>query len=240
MHRMKHQGKARSAGLKLIGLTLLALLVLTAVGIAAAVVGMLAAAVAGFLFGGWAIFALLCLWFFRDPDPRVPLDADVIVSPAHGKVDLIDESAEPDFLAGPCRRVSIFLSVFDVHVQKAPTAGKVAFVRHTPGQFLNAMRAESGTRNENVLLGIESSERAEERIALRLIAGAIARRIIPWAAVGDEVSRGERISLIQFGSRVTVYLPPSVRIEVQLGQHVRGGETVIARRGEEGPWPPPY
>jgi phosphatidylserine decarboxylase len=123
------------------------------------------------------------------------------------------------------------LSVFDVHVQKAPTAGKIVCVRHTPGQFLNAMRSESGTRNENVFLGIESSERAGERIALRLIAGAIARRIIPWATVGEDVSRGERISLIQFGSRVTIYLPPNAKIEVQLGQHVRGGETVIARRG---------
>lgn len=215
----------------MIGLTLVTLLILTAVGLVAVLVGMLAAAAAGFLFGAWALFALLCLWFFRDPNPRVPLDADVIVSPAHGKVDLIDETTEPEFLGGACRRVSIFLSVFDVHVQKAPTAGKIVCVRHTPGQFLNAMRSESGTRNENVFLGIESSERAGERIALRLIAGAIARRIIPWATVGEDVSRGERISLIQFGSRVTIYLPPNAKIEVQLGQHVRGGETVIARRG---------
>jgi len=231
MPRMKHQGKARQAGLKLIFWTLVGLLVLTTVGIVAAVVGMLAAAAAGFLFGAWAIFALLCLWFFRDPNPRVPLDADVIVSPAHGKVDLIDESTEPEFVGGPCRRVSIFLSIFDVHVQKAPTAGRIACVRHTPGQFLNAMRSESGTRNENVFIGLESSERAGERIAFRLIAGAIARRIIPWLTVGDEVSRGERVSLIQFGSRVTIYLPVSVKIEVAIGQHVRGGETVIARRG---------
>jgi phosphatidylserine decarboxylase len=231
MRAMKHQGKARQAGLKLIFWTLVALLVLTAVGIVAAVVGMLAAAAAGFLFGAWAIFALLCLWFFRDPNPRVPLDADVIVSPAHGKVDLIDEGTEPEFLGGPCRRVSIFLSIFDVHVQKAPTAGKVACVRHTPGQFLNAMRSESGMQNENVFIGLESSERAGERIALRLIAGAIARRILPWVTVGEEVSRGERISLIQFGSRVTIYLPVNTKVEVQLGQHVRGGETVIARRG---------
>jgi phosphatidylserine decarboxylase len=228
---VKHQGKARSACFKMIGLTLVTLLILTAVGLVAVLVGMLAAAAAGFLFGAWALFALLCLWFFRDPNPRVPLDADVIVSPAHGKVDLIDETTEPEFLGGACRRVSIFLSVFDVHVQKAPTAGKIVCVRHTPGQFLNAMRSESGTRNENVFLGIESSERAGERIALRLIAGAIARRIIPWATVGEDVSRGERISLIQFGSRVTIYLPPNAKIEVQLGQHVRGGETVIARRG---------
>ena len=231
MRAMKHQGKARQAGLKLILWTLVALLVLTAVGLVAAVVGMLAAAAAGFLFGAWAIFAVLCLWFFRDPNPRVPLDADVIVSPAHGKVDLVDESVEPEFLGGPCRRVSIFLSIFDVHVQKAPTAGRIACVRRTPGEFLNAMRSESGARNENVFIGLESSERAGERIAIRLIAGAIARRIVPWVSVGEEVSRGERISLIQFGSRVTVYLPASARVEVQLGQHVRGGETVIARRG---------
>jgi phosphatidylserine decarboxylase len=194
-------------------------------------VGTLVAGVAGFLFGAWVLFALLCFWFFRDPNPRVPLDADVIVAPAHGKVDLIDETTEPEFVGGPCRRVSIFLSVFDVHVQKAPTAGRIACVRHTPGQFLNAMRSESGTRNENVFVGIESSERAGERIALRLIAGAIARRIIPWAAVGEDVSRGERISLIQFGSRVTIYLPADAKVAVRLGQHVRGGETVIARRG---------
>ncbi len=231
MPRMKHQGKARQAALRLIFWTLVALVVLIVLGVVATVVGMLTAAAAGFLFGAWVVFALLCLWFFRDPDPRVPLDADVIVSPASGKVDLIDEDTEPDFLAGPCRRVSIFLSIFDVHVQKAPTAGRIACVRHTPGQFLNAMKPESATRNENVFIGLESSERTGERIALRLIAGAIARRIVPWGSVGDEVGRGERISLIQFGSRVTVYLPASAKIEVRLGQHVRGGETVMARRG---------
>jgi phosphatidylserine decarboxylase len=210
--------------------SLLALLGLILAGLVARWLGAFLGAIAGALVVLWALFALFVVNFFRDPEPQVPGDPRVIVAPAHGKVDVIDETTEPLFLGGPCRRVSIFLSVVDVHVQNAPIAGKVAFLKHTPGEFLNAMRTDCARFNENVLVGFESSEAPGEKIGVRLIAGLIARRIVPWIQPGEPVARGQRISLIQFGSRVDCYLPLSAQISVKLGEHVRGGESVIARR----------
>ena len=227
---MKHKGKATQAALKLIFWTLVALMVMTGMGMLAAMVGTFVTAFAGILFAFWVVFSVFCLWFFRDPNARVPREANVIVSPAHGKVDVIDETTESDFIGGPCRRVSIFLSLVEVHVQKAPVTGKVTYLKHTPGQYLSALKLDSATENENVLLGIESAERSGEKVAVRLIAGVLARRIVPWIAAGDEVARGERVSLIQFGSRVDIYLPLTAEVRVRLGQRVRGGETVIAVR----------
>jgi len=230
MAGMQHKGKATQAALKLIFWTLVALLCVVVIGIASILVGTFLKGIAGFLFGLWMLFALFCLWFFRDPNPNVPSDANVIVAPAHGKVDVIDETAEAEFLGGPCRRISIFLSVIEVHVQKAPVAGKIACLHHTPGQFMSALKQESAAHNENVLIGIESSEKPAEKLSVRLIAGVLARRIVPWVEVGDEVARGERISLIQFGSRVDIYLPATAQIRAKLGDTVRGGETIIAVR----------
>ena len=163
-----------------------------------------------------------------DPKPRVPAGANLVVSPGHGKVDVIDTVTEPLFMGGECQRVSMFLSVFDVHVQNAPVGGKVAFFKYTTGQLLNAMKAESAAFNENVLLGFEAADPHGQKIGVRLIAGVIARRIVPFVQAGDEVARGQRISLIQFGSRADVYLPPGAKIKVKLGDHVTGGQTVIA------------
>jgi len=116
-----------------------------------------------------------------------------------------------------------------MYVQRAPVAGRIAFHKRAAGQFLNAMRTDSAAFNENVLLGFLSAERDGERIGVRLIAGAIARRIVVWAD-SSKVARGERISLIQFGSRCDLLLPLDARITVQLGQSVRAGETVVANR----------
>jgi phosphatidylserine decarboxylase len=227
---MKHAGKARQAGVKLLVSTSLL------------VIAFLMGGVAAYLFGGqaiwagvlvvvvWGVFALFGLNFFRDPEPRVPGEADVFVSPGHGKIDVIDEVEENEFIQGRCRRISMFLSVVDVHVQNAPVAGTVEWLKHCPGQFLNAMRMDCGLHNENVLIGIASSERAGEKVGMRLIAGYLARRIIPWVQIGEEVSRGDRVSLIQFGSRVDLYLPLDVKVAVRLGDRVKGGETIIARR----------
>ena len=143
-------------------------------------------------------------------------------------MDVIDTTTEPEFMGGECQRISIFLSVIDVHVQNAPVTGRVAFFKHTPGQYLNAMKTESAQFNENVLIGFDSAEPRGEKIGVRLIAGLIARRIVPWVTENDAVQRGERISLIQFGSRVDVYLPLRAKIKVKLGDRVVGGETVIA------------
>ncbi len=178
----------------------------------------------------WFLFALFVLNFFRDPDPRTPGEIGLVVSPAHGTVDVIDEAFEPEFIGGACRRISIFLSVFDVHVQNTPVSGEVAYLKHSPGKFLNALKVESALHNENVLIGIQSSEITGEKVAMRLIAGLIARRILPWIGKGDEIDRGQRVSMIQFGSRVDCYLPLSFKVRAALGDKVRGGETVIATR----------
>jgi phosphatidylserine decarboxylase len=225
---MKHSGKALRAGFKLIFWTLVLLLGIFVVGVLATVVASLIATISIALIAVWILFALFTLYFFRDPDPLVPAAPNVVVSPAHGKVDVIDEVTELEFMGGNCRRISTFLSVFNVHVQNAPVGGKVVHLRHHAGEFLNAIKTESAAHNENVLLGIESSERAGEKIGVRLIAGLIARRIIPWVAIGDVPARGERISLIQFGSRVDLYLPLAATIKVKLGDKVVGGQTIMA------------
>jgi phosphatidylserine decarboxylase len=226
---VKHSGKAAWSALKLVGIGFAALIVVLAGSYLAEHVGAFVLHYLAWVFISlWTLFVGFTVYFFRDPDPMTPTGKNLVVAPGHGTVDVIDMAAEPDFIGGECRRVSIFLSVFDVHVQNAPVTGRVALFKHTPGQYLNAMRTDSAKFNENVLIGLEAAEPAGEKIGVRLIAGLIARRIVPWAAQNDAVQRGERISLIQFGSRVDVYLPLLAKIRVKLGDKVRGGETVIA------------
>lgn len=225
---MKHSGKALRAAGKLIFWTLILLLALMAAGYLAIFVGGLIAALTTVLIALWILFALFTLYFFRDPDPSPPSIPNAIVSPAHGKVDVIDETIEPEFMGGTCKRISIFLSVIDVHVQNAPVSGKIAYFKHTVGKFLNATRTDCGQHNENVLIGFESTEYPGEKVGARLIAGLIARRIVPWVTAGETVPRSERISLIQYGSRCDLYLPRSVKIHVKLGAKVKGGETIVA------------
>jgi phosphatidylserine decarboxylase len=229
---MKHSGKARKAGFKLILLSLIALVVIWALGafgIAAAIVAAAGVVIsAPVLIVLWIVFVLFTLYFFRDPNPRVPAGANLVLAPAHGKVDVVGTTTEPDFMGGECQRISIFLSVIDVHVQNAPVSGKVAWFKYTTGEFLNALKAESAVYNENVLMGFEASEPRGQKVGVRLIAGVIARRIVPFVEQGDEVVRGERISLIQFGSRADVYLPATAKIQVKVDDRVVGGETVLA------------
>jgi phosphatidylserine decarboxylase len=225
---VKHSGKASLAAFKLFGLSAVAIVVLLAVAFLAKWIGIFVLGLTWALAALWVLFTVFTFYFFRDPDPMTPAGANLVIAPGHGKVDVIDSTTETEFMGGECQRVSIFLSVFDVHVQNAPVTGRIAFFKHTPGQYLNAMRTDSAQFNENVLLGIDSVEPRGEKIGVRLIAGLIARRIIPWIAENDAVQRGERISLIQFGSRVDVYLPLRAKIKTKLGDKVAGGETVIA------------
>jgi len=225
---MKHSGKARSAAFKMIMITLVLVVLVPVAGVLATVIGLSLLALFWILLAVWFVFALFTLYFFRDPNARVPAGPGLVVSPGHGKVDVIDTMTEPLFMGGECQRISMFLSVVDVHVQNSPVSGKVAFLKETEGQFLNAMKTECATCNENVYIGLQSTDPQNEKIGVKLIAGVIARRIVPFVAVGDELARGDRISLIQFGSRVDVYLPHSAKIKVQLGDRVVGGETVLA------------
>jgi phosphatidylserine decarboxylase len=234
---VKHTGIARRAAARLIFASLVFTL---GAGCIAAAVGRLeqesrfvflvCLGVTAALGTVWLLFAVFTIYFFRDPTAHTPAGPKLVVSPGHGKVDAIEQVIETEFMGGPCRRISTFLSVINVHVQNAPVAGKVALLQHAGGEFLSALKAESGLRNENVLVGFESTESPGEKIGVRLIAGVLARRIVPFVALGDETRRGDRMSLIQFGSRCDLYLPLHYRIQVKLGDKVVGGETVMASK----------
>jgi phosphatidylserine decarboxylase len=226
---MKHSGKATRAAFKLIFLSLIAGFVIWAVIFFGSLISTILFTIAiPALIVLWLLFSVFTLYFFRDPTPRVPPGANLVLSPAHGKVDVVDTTVEPLFMGGECQRVSTFLSVFDIHVQNAPVSGKVVFFKYSIGQFLNALKTESAIHNENALFGFEATEPAGRKVGVRLIAGVLARRIVPFVQQGDEVMRGDRISLIQFGSRVDVYLPLEAQIKVKVGDHVVGGETILA------------
>jgi phosphatidylserine decarboxylase len=233
---MKHSGKARKAAFKLIMSVLGIMIILCLLVFASESVRLGFSVLSSPILNAaltvcctsFILFSIFTLCFFRDPEAKAPSGANRILSPAHGKVDVIAETNELEFIAGPCRRISVFLSLFDVHVQNAPVDGKVIFFKHKPGQFLNALRTDCAAVNENILIGFAPKERPAEKVGVRLVAGVLARRIVPWVAAGDEVAHGERIGLIQFGSRVEVYLPLSAKIQVELGGKVAGGETVIA------------
>ena len=226
---MKHAGKARKAAFKMILWTFIAGSVIWGVIFVASLVGaVLAMVVWPILLVLWVLFSIFTLYFFRDPNTRAPAGERLVVSPGHGKVDVIDTTTEPQFIGGECQRVSMFLSVMNVHVQNAPVSGKVSFFKYTTGQFINALRTESAVHNENALLGFETTGAAAQKVGVRLIAGVIARRIVPFVQAGDEVKCGDRISLIQFGSRVDVYLPLTAAIRVKIGDAVVGGETILA------------
>jgi phosphatidylserine decarboxylase len=226
---VKHSGKAVLAALRLIGFAGAAVIALLVGALLAKFIGAFVLHyLTWVLIAVWALFTAFTFYFFRDPNPMVPTGPDLVIAPGHGKVDVIDTTTETEFMGGECQRISIFLSVIDVHVQCAPVTGRIAFFKHTPGQYLSAMKTDSAQFNENVLIGLDAAEPRGEKVGVRLIAGLIARRIVPWINQNDAVQRGERISLIQFGSRVEVYLPRRAKIKVNLGDKVIGGETVIA------------
>lgn len=225
---MKHAGKAHQAALKIIFLSFGAVVALLLAGWLAVALGQFVVGLASGLVVIWALFAAFTLYFFRDPEPQPPAERAAIVSPAHGTVDVVDEASEVEFMGGRCQRISIFLNVFNVHVQRAPVSGEIVFQKHKEGEFVSATRSDCGDHNENVLLGFAPTDYPDTKLGVRLIAGLIARRIIVWAGAGESVARGERISLIQFGSRADVYLPLNAKIRCQLGDKVKGGETILA------------
>jgi phosphatidylserine decarboxylase len=194
----------------------------------------LLAIISGFLsaFAFW-FFVLLCLCtlaFFRDPDRTSPADPNVIVAAADGTVMDIVELDEDEVLKTKTRRVGIFLSVLNVHTNRVPIDGRVTFRQHRPGLFLDARRPDCSEKNESMTWAFENPR---VTIVVRQITGAIARRIVAWANVGDELKKGERFGMIRFGSRTELYLPLSATILVKVGDHVAGGATPIARLPNE-------
>src|SRR5579885_2571087 len=169
------------------------------------------------------ILALFCLYFFRDPERRIP-SGEVAVSPADGKI----VSIVPD-QAG-AHRISIFLNVFDVHVNRAPIAGKIACVKYQKGQFLVASKESASHSNEQNILTVEGGG---SRVVFKQIAGLIARRIVCYKKPGDIVEKGERIGLIKFGSRVDILLGPEWTVAVREGERVSAGSSILARRRSE-------
>lgn len=178
----------------------------------------LPSALAGLLLAG-------LLLFFRDPHREAPADPLALVSPADGKVICVDEAEDPCFGLGKLRRVGIFLSVLDVHVNRSPCDGRVEKTHYSAGEFLDARHLEVDLRNENQTWLLTSPRGP---ILVRQIAGLIARRIVAWKKPPDLVRRGERIGMIRFGSRTDLYVPAACTIRVQVGQRVKGGETVLA------------
>ena len=174
--------------------------------------------------GGVLIFlGLFVLFFFRDPERTPPPDLHAIVSPADGRIMEIVEESRGDKLG---RRISVFLSIFDVHVNRSPVAGRITAIEYRTGKFYGAMRGRASAENEQNAFYVQS-ERGE--VVFKQIAGWVARRIVCWKSVGDSVIRGERVGMIRFGSRMDIWLPEGVEILVRPGQHVAGGTSVLAR-----------
>jgi phosphatidylserine decarboxylase len=167
------------------------------------------------------------LFFMRDPPRTPPAEEGIYLAPADGRVVAIDRLDEPTFVGAPTLRVAIFLSLFDVHVNRAPASGTVRKVRHVPGRFLQAFREEASRVNEFNDIGLEEGA---QRILVKQIAGILARRIVCTVSEGDRVHAGDRVGMIKFGSRTEVFLPPDSQVEVKLGEAVRGGLTILARR----------
>ena len=174
------------------------------------------------------VLTILALWvayFFRDPERTGPRGELLVIAPADGKVVMITEVDEPTFVHGRATRISIFMNVFNVHVNRYPVSGTVKYVHRSPGKFLNAAAEESSLENEQTSVGLEASG---QRILIRQIAGLIARRIHTYSREGERVEQGERMGIIRFGSRVDVFVPPASNVTVKVGQTTVAGTTVIA------------
>ena len=187
---------------------------------------------------GWIGLGLTvwCYYFFRDPTRAVPVNKGLLVSPADGVVSLIERAVPPEELGlGPAAltRVSVFMSVFNCHVNRAPIAGTVTAVAYRPGKFLNASLDKASVDNERNSIAIRMED--GRQIAVVQIAGLVARRIMWWVKPGDALRTGERFGLIRFGSRLDVYLPEGVQPQVALGQTMIAGESVIALIGQDAP-----
>ena len=167
--------------------------------------------------------------FFRDPARPDPIDKNGVVAAADGTVLDIVEAEEPEVLRSRTKRVGIFLSIFDVHTNRAPVAGRIIFRQHHKGMCLDARRLECSEKNEAMTWAFQNPRAT---IVVRQLTGAIARRIVAWSKVGDELKRGEHFGMIRFGSRTEVYLPLSAKVLVKIGDRVKGGASVIAQLPE--------
>jgi phosphatidylserine decarboxylase len=197
------------------------------------------AAVAGWFFLPAAILpgvlGLCIVWFFRDPRREIPRDPGVVVAPADGKIVDVRELTAEEFVGGPAVQIGIFLSVFNVHINRAPVASRVIGLAYRRGKFLNALRPESARENEQLAVRLEENQPPYRRLIVRQIAGAIARRIVCWVKPGDDLGAGEQFGMIKLGSRTELVLPrePGLEVLVHPGDRVRAGSSVVARYAAE-------
>jgi phosphatidylserine decarboxylase len=175
--------------------------------------------IAGYLL---VFLALFVFSFFRNPDRVIPSDPGAIVSPGDGRVVVVQDE---EYAGKPGKRVSIFLAVWNVHVNRSPAAGRITKVEYRPGKFVAAMRASASTENEQNIFTLST---AAGDLVFKQIAGLIARRVVSWKKTGDYLARGERIGLVRFGSRVDLWVPRDAEILVRVGQNVKGGSSVLA------------
>lgn len=174
------------------------------------------------------VLTLLAIWvayFFRDPERTGERGKELVIAPADGKIVQIANVDEPEFLQSPAARISIFMNVFDVHVNRYPVSGTVRYVHYNKGKFINAAADKASLENEQSSVGIETES---YRVLVRQIAGLIARRIVTYATLGERVSQGDRMGIIRFGSRVDVFLPRDAKVRVKVGQTTVAGVTVLA------------
>jgi len=174
---------------------------------------------------GW-IFVIFSLFFFRDPERTIPAGDDLILSAGDGKVVEIRDVFEDHFLKSEAKQVSIFLSVFDVHINRIPISGTVGYFKYLPGKFVQAYKQIASRDNEQTIIGIENDR---TKVVIKQIAGILARRIVCRIREGFSVQKGERFGMIKFGSRVDMILPENCEILVNVGDKVKGGETAIAK-----------
>lgn len=173
---------------------------------------------------------LLVLWFFRDPPRQIPADPHILVSPADGKLVEITRLDHHDFIGGPAVRIGIFLSIFNVHINRAPSQARVVKLHYSPGKFLNALDPESAIVNENLWIGLEETAPPHRRCVVRQISGLIARRIICELRPGETVDRGHKFGMIKLGSRTELIVPADgLEVVAKPGQSLRAGSDIIAR-----------
>lgn len=177
------------------------------------------------LAGVISLLTLFVICFFRDPERPIPLGEKMVLSPADGRVIQIEPCLEERFLKGPAVKISVFMSLFNVHVNRIPLTGRIAESSYSPGKFFSANLDKASLVNEQNALLIETGEGT--RLLIIQIAGLIARRIVCWVEKGDRVIRGQRFGLIRFGSRLDIYLPQNARVQVQLGQKAFAGRTIL-------------
>ena len=182
------------------------------------------AAIPGILF-------FLVAYFFRDPNRNIPTDNDILVSPADGTVAEVTELEHDEFIGGPSVRIGIFLSIFNVHINRSPCDAKVIELQYSPGEFLNALNPESAIRNENMWIGLEQESAPHRLMVVRQISGLIARRIVCDLKPGDVLPAGFKFGMIKLGSRTELILPleDGLKIEVSVGQKIKAGSTIMVR-----------